>query len=984
MKLMNLGRRMPLAALGLSIVLAALASAQQGAPPQQGTPPPSSPVIARVEGRPITQDDFDRVARPYFDRLRAEMKQGFTEDVRKLASHNVLDELIRRELLIVEAKRQNLAVTEAETDRILKQDPFFHTNGRFDQTKFVQYKLNPGTNYLQVLPRIRELALAGKIDSIVRGRLAPAPATVRAEWSKRNEQVRFKFLPLTLRDISLEAEADESEWAAYYAAHPDEFEKKPRVRIRYVRLPIPAEGDPQRDSLNAIATARARGIADSLGRGVPIDSLAASLGGVQDSGPIEVPASALPGLGAVPEITSQLERASTDTTLRVVGPGHAADAVVVGVIEERQPKTLPPMREVLADVRRRADTAKRREQSDAERRAWYESHRDSYRRSRAAVSRLRLEDSAVPAKAPNAKEVERWYSANGRAWLALPESGTLPPLTASLRDSAREKMLGDARSAAAARALDPVLQAWRAGRDPRALARSARASVETVSVFRGAVSDSIFPVAFAESLFITGAGTVGGPRRFGAGWIAWRVDAIDTTIVPPFEEVRAKVEQEYAQSKRERDEADGRAWYEAHRADYKTKPKFVVDYVRVRIPPADSVQIAESELQRDYEKNRESYREAEQVKARHILIGTRGTGLTDAVARARADSVREALVQGADFAQLAERYSDDPSSKTRGGDLGFFERGRMVPEFSDTSFALPVGRISMPVKTTFGYHVIRVDEKKPEGIKPFDQVRAEIRRKMAQARGDSLAKRNADTMRRRLIRGESATVVAAGAGGVLTSTPFAANEPIPGVGSIAGLGPHLDSLRVGGWSTRALKSPDSYLVLRLKQKIPAGLAEFNEVRFQATEDAKNAKRKEMLKTKVAALRSRLAAGASLDSLAAPYGGLKDSGLLTQSSIFVPLLGGEPRVIKRAFTMKTSQVSDTLETAQGYAWIQVSERKTLEGSSFAKDRPTITQELAQKSYEEWLDRKKKSVRIEILRADLREKPKPLTQTFTVGG
>jgi parvulin-like peptidyl-prolyl isomerase len=972
--------RMLLAAFGLPILLAITALAQQSAPP----PTPSSPAIALVEGRPITQDDFDRVAKPYFDRLRSEMKQGFTEDVKKLASHNVLDELIRREVLIVEAKRQNLAISEAETDRILKQDPFFYANGRFDQSKFIQYKLNPGTNYLQVLPRIRELALAGKLDSIVRGRLAPAPAAVRAEWSKRNDQVRFKFLPLTIRDVSLEPESSESDWSAYYAAHQDQFEKKPRVRIRYVALPIPPVGDPQRDSLVATVTARGRGIADSLTRGVPIDSLAGAPAGVQDTGPFDVPASALPNVGAVPEIVAVLERATTDTTLRVVGPGIGPEAVIVGVIAERQPKTLPPMREVLADVRRRADAEKRREHGDAEKRAWYDAHRDSYRRARAAITRLRLDESAVAVKTPGAKDVERWYAASGKSWLGLSGSDALPPLTASLRDSARTQMVAEMRSAAAERALRPVFEAWRAGRDVRALARTARANVETLSVFRGAPGDSNLSAALADSLFAAGVGSIEGPRRTGSQWMAWRVDAVDTTIVPAFEDVRSRVEQEFAQSKREHDEADGRAWYDSHRSDYKTKLKYVVDYIRVRIPPVDSVKIADSELRQSYEKNQSTYRDPEQVRARHILISTRGTGLTDAVARARADSLRRALVEGADFAQVAERFSDDPGSKVQGGDLGFFERGRMVQEFSDTSFALPIGRVSMPVKTAFGYHLIRVDEKKPEATKAFEQVREEIRRKIAQTRGDSTAMREAESMRRRILRGESAAVVGAAAGGVSTSTPFAATEPLPGVGSIPGLGQQLDSLRVGRWAGRAFKSPDAYLLLRLKEKIPAGLAEFTEARFQATEDAKNAKRKQLLAAKVAAMRGRLAAGASLDSLAAPYGGLKDSGPLNQSSPFVPLLGAEPRVVAKAFAMKTGQVSDTLATAQGFAWIQVAERKALVGSSFAKDRPAIVQELAQKSYEKWLEAKKKTVRIEILRADLREKPKPITQTFTVGG
>jgi hypothetical protein len=170
----------------------------------------------------------------------------------------------------------------------------------------------------------------------------------------------------------------------------------------------------------------------------------------------------------------------------------------------------------------------------------------------------------------------------------------------------------------------------------------------------------------------------------------------------------------------------------------------------------------------------------------------------------------------------------------------------------------------------------------------------------------------------------------------------------------------------------------------LKERVPPGPASFTESRFQAIEDTKAAKKKELLAQKVAHIRERLAAGAPLDSIAAVYGGLKDSGPTSQASPFVPFLGAEPRIVAKAFAMKVGQTSDTLATGQGVVWVRIEERKTMEGASFAKDRPAIQQEMQQKAYNDWLEQKKKALRIEILRADLREKPKPITQTITLGG
>ena len=144
---------------------------------------------------------------------------------------------------------------------------------------------------------------------------------------------------------------------------------------------------------------------------------------------------------------------------------------------------------------------------------------------------------------------------------------------------------------------------------------------------------------------------------------------------------------------------------------------------------------------------------------------------------------------------------------------------------------------------------------------------------------------------------------------------------------------------------------------------------------------KTAKKKELIAKKTAEVRAQLKAGASLDSVAAIFGGVKDSGLLTRMGGFVPTLGSEPRVLDKAFAMKPGATSDTLQVAQGVVWIRTEEKKTLQGTSFAKDKDAITSELLAKNMEDWLGKKKKTVRIDVLRADLREPPPPKFRTVT---
>ena len=123
---------------------------------------------------------------------------------------------------------------------------------------------------------------------------------------------------------------------------------------------------------------------------------------------------------------------------------------------------------------------------------------------------------------------------------------------------------------------------------------------------------------------------------------------------------------------------------------------------KIVVPPAD--------IERAYNDNIEQYSTPEQVRASHILLKTEGKD--EAAVKAKAEDVLKQAKSGADFAELAKKNSEDEASAKNGGDLDFFGRGRMVPEFDTVAFALQPGQISDLVKTQYGYHIIKLIEKK--------------------------------------------------------------------------------------------------------------------------------------------------------------------------------------------------------------------------------------------------------------------------------
>ena len=146
--------------------------------------------------------------------------------------------------------------------------------------------------------------------------------------------------------------------------------------------------------------------------------------------------------------------------------------------------------------------------------------------------------------------------------------------------------------------------------------------------------------------------------------------------------------------------------------------------------PSDAV--AEGQARNNYKAKPERFQAPEQVQVRHILIAG-----TDGDARAQAEKILEELKAGANFAQLAKERSADTGSAAKGGDLGLFARGRMVPEFDEAAFALKKpGDLSSIVETKFGFHILKLDARRPAGLRPYEEVREElIKEARAQAVG---------------------------------------------------------------------------------------------------------------------------------------------------------------------------------------------------------------------------------------------------------
>jgi foldase protein PrsA len=151
------------------------------------------------------------------------------------------------------------------------------------------------------------------------------------------------------------------------------------------------------------------------------------------------------------------------------------------------------------------------------------------------------------------------------------------------------------------------------------------------------------------------------------------------------------------------------------------------NYLTIKQLLEPQIEITEEEMKTYFDENKDSFAEAEQIKASHILVPDEKT----------ANEVKQKLNDGGDFAELAKDYSTDDSTKDSGGDLGYFAKGTMVSEFEDVAFRLAVDQVSKPVKTEFGYHIIKVEAKKKAKEANYNDSKEEIKETLVDQKIDS-------------------------------------------------------------------------------------------------------------------------------------------------------------------------------------------------------------------------------------------------------
>lgn len=281
-----------------------------------------------------------------------------------------------------------------------------------------------------------------------------------------------------------------------------------------------------------------------------------------------------------------------------------------------------------------------------------------------------------------------------------------------------------------------------------------------------------------------------------------------------------------------------KAYFEEHKEDYRIPDKIKIAYIEVNPDQyGDKVSIHDKQLMDYYEENVDLYKEKKQVRARHILfkLDAGASEAEETKVKEKAKKVLERARKGENFETLAKEYSEGPT-KDKGGDLGYFSEGQMVKPFEEAAFAMKKGEISDLVRTSFGYHIIEVEDIKEARTKPFEEVRKEIQDKISTLARSDYAHEEALSLIDQMPYDADLTQYAKERGVPVKFTKFfAQDEPIPDIQGDSKLRNTLFSMQKND-ITDLLELNDTFYIIQIADSKPSYLPELDEVREKVNHD----------------------------------------------------------------------------------------------------------------------------------------------------
>src|ERR1700732_3148452 len=414
---------------------------------------------------------------------------------------------------------------------------------------------------------------------------------------------------------------------------------------------------------------------------------------------------------------------------------------------------------------------------------------------------------------------------------------------------------------------------------------------------------------------------------------------LDYALIKP-EDLEAKISP---------DDGEIKSTYEKNKGKYMVPEKRVVRYALVDANQIrQNTQISDDELKVQYQQDIQQYQVPNRVHVQHILLMT--VGKTDAEVaeiRQKAEDVLKQAKKSAKFDDLAKKYSEDPGTKDKGGDLGWITQGQTVAEFEKTAFTLPPGTVSDLVKTQYGFHIIKVLDKETAHTKSFDEVKDSIRAPLMLAKADKQGADIADKLSAAIRQSNKISIDDLAKQFHLTvgeTRPVSATEPILELGNSKEVKDAIFGQRPDELSL-PIHTDRGYLIVAVRGIYPAHQGTLDEVRDRVIADLKQEKSTDLARQKAEELEKRLKSGEKFETAAKSLGlDPKVSDLFARSGSISGAASGKQ--VSAAFQMKPGDVGQPLNLGASWFVYRVAEKQEPNPADFEKQKKDLTDQVLQ--------------------------------------
>jgi peptidyl-prolyl cis-trans isomerase D len=414
------------------------------------------------------------------------------------------------------------------------------------------------------------------------------------------------------------------------------------------------------------------------------------------------------------------------------------------------------------------------------------------------------------------------------------------------------------------------------------------------------------------------------------------------------------------------------AYFEDNKNNYKTEPMVKVRYV-VFDPAdyADQVTVDEDEIADYYDSHLDEFKAEKTVEARHILIKVdpKADEQANQAAKAKAEEIAQMAKSGQDFAELAKAHSQGPT-KDRGGYLGKFTQAQMVKPFADKAFSMSAGEISDPVKTQFGWHVIKVESVEPASTKTLAQSREAIIRTIKERKSQNLAYDKAEQFYEGTFEKDD-----------LVKNAELFDRPVLEAGPFNRRGPEDFARGRGQFANAAfnlnvdeisdIQDVDGrYYIIQPTATIEATVPPLEDVKGNVTTDLTEKLRADKASQEAEAMMADLKSDRPFNEVAAAHGvEIKQTGLFKRDAS-IPEIGSDPAFSRAAFQLTSvdSTSDQPVKGQAGYYLLQLLERTPPTGDGYENEKDQIQRMLLQKKQrtvmQDWMDMRKANGQITI--------------------